>query len=170
MRNPRNIAVVGVSGYTGFELAKILLRHPEVETLTFYVRDPQGARCLSEMFPQLRGWGQAPVRALSVESIAASGAGTAFLATPHEASAELAPQLLHGGMRVVDLSGAFRFHDAATFARWYKLPTPHAALMGEAVYGLPEFYAKEVAAARLIARSIASVVFSAFCGAPIITG
>ena len=152
MKNPRNIAVVGVSGYTGFELAKILLRHAEVETLTFYVRDPQGARCLSEMFPQLRGWGQAPVRELSVEAIAASGAGTAFLATPHEASAELAPRLLDAGMRVVDLSGAFRFRDAATFARWYKLPTPHAAWLAEAVYGLPEFYAKEIAAARLIAN------------------
>ena len=152
MKNPRNIAVVGVSGYTGFELAKILLRHPEVETLTFYVRDPQGARCLSEMFPQLRGWGQAPVRELSIDAIAASGAGTAFLATPHEASAELAPRLLEAGMRVVDLSGAFRFQDAATFERWYNLPTPHAAWLGEAVYGLPEFYAKEIAAARLIAN------------------
>lgn len=152
MKNPRNIAVVGVSGYTGFELAKILLRHPEVEALTFYVRDPQGARCLSEMFPQLRGWGQAPVRELSLDSIAASGAGTAFLATPHEASAELAPRLLDGEMRVVDLSGAFRFHEPATFERWYKLATPHAAWLGEAVYGLPEFYAKEIAAARLIAN------------------
>jgi len=152
MKNPRNIAVVGVSGYTGFELAKILLRHPEVETLTFYVRDPQGARCLSEIFPQLRGWGQAPVREFSTGAVTVSGAGTAFLATPHEASAELAPQLLDAGMRVVDLSGAFRFRDAATFERWYKLPTPHAAWLRAALYGLPEFYAKEIAAARLIAN------------------
>jgi len=152
MKNSRNIAVVGVSGYTGFELAKLLLRHPEVEALTFYVREPQGARCLTEMFPQLRGWGQAPVRELSVEAITASGAGTAFLATPHEASAELAPRLLDAGMKVVDLSGAFRFAEAATFERWYKAPTPHAAWLGEAVYGLPEFYEKEIAAARLIAN------------------
>lgn len=152
MKNSRNVVVVGVSGYTGFELAKILLRHPEVEALTFYVRDPQGARCLTEMFPQLRGWGQAPVRDLSVEAIAASGAGTAFLATPHEASSELAPRLLDAGMKVVDLSGAFRFAEAATFERWYRLPTPHARWLGEAVYGLPEFYAKEIAEARLIAN------------------
>src|SRR5579862_183429 len=152
MKNSRNIAVVGVSGYTGFELAKLLLRHPEVEALTFYVREPQGARCLTEMFPQLRGWGQAPVRELSVEAITASGAGTAFLATPHEASAELAPRLLDAGMKVVDLSGAFRFAEAATFERWYKAPTPHAAWLGEAVYGLPEFYEKEIAAARLVAN------------------
>jgi N-acetyl-gamma-glutamyl-phosphate reductase len=152
MKNPKNIAAVGVSGYTGFELAKILLRHPAAEKLTFYVREPQGARCLTELFPQLRGWGQAPVKALSAEAIAESGAGTAFLATPHEASAELAPKLLEAGMRAVDLSGAFRFREAETFRRWYKLSTPHTAWLGGAVYGLPEFYAKEIASARLIAN------------------
>jgi N-acetyl-gamma-glutamyl-phosphate reductase len=152
MKDPKNIAVVGVSGYTGFELAKILLRHPEAKALTFYVREPQGARCLTELFPQLRGFGQAPVRSLSLGAIGESGAGTAFLATPHEASAEIAPRLLQAGMRVVDLSGAFRFREPATFERWYKLPTPHAAWLGEAVYGLPEFYAKEIAQARLIAN------------------
>ena len=152
MKNPKNIAVVGVSGYTGFELAKLLLRHPEAEKLTFYLREPQGAHCLTELFPQLRGRGQAPVKVLSVDAIVESGAGTAFLATPHEASAELAPRLLNAGMRVVDLSGAFRFREAETFARWYKLPTPHAAWLGEAVYGLPEFYAKEIAQAKLVAN------------------
>jgi len=152
MKNLENIAVVGVSGYTGFELAKLLLRHPAAEQLAFYVREPQGAHCLTELFPRLRGWGQAPVKQLSLEAIAESGAGTAFLATPHEASAEMAPRLLEAGMRVVDLSGAFRFREAETFARWYKLPTPHAGWLGEAVYGLPEFYAKEIAGARLIAN------------------
>ena len=150
--DPRNIAVVGVSGYTGFELAKILLRHPEARALTFYVREPQGAHCLAELFPHFRGWGQAPVRALSTERVAESGAGTAFLATPHEASAEIAPRLVEAGMRVVDLSGAFRFSEAATFEQWYRLPTPHAAWLGEAVYGLPEFYAGEIARSRLIAN------------------
>ena len=152
MKDANNIAVAGVSGYTGLELAKILLRHPEPKALTFYVRDPQGAHCLTELFPQLRGWGQAPVRELSVEAIAKGGAGTAFLATPHEASAELAPQLLNAGMRVVDLSGAFRFRDAETFRRWYQLPAPHAGQLSEAVYGLPEFYSREISQARLIAN------------------
>jgi N-acetyl-gamma-glutamyl-phosphate reductase len=152
MKDPKNIAVVGVSGYTGFELAKILLRHPAAEKLTFYVREPAGAHCLTELFPQLRGWGQAPVKALSAEAIAESGAGTAFLATPHEASAELAPRLLESGMRVVDLSGAFRFREAQTFERWYGLPTPHANWLGEAVYGLPELYAREIAGTRLVAN------------------
>jgi len=152
MKDPRNIAVVGVSGYAGLELSKILLRHPQASSLTFYVRETNGAHCLTEIFPLLRGWGQAPVRPWSVEAITKSGAGTAFLATPHEASAEIAPKLLQAGLRVVDLSGAFRFHEKETFECWYKLPTPHAALLSEAVYGLPEFYAQEIAQARIVAN------------------
>jgi N-acetyl-gamma-glutamyl-phosphate reductase len=87
MSNPRQIAVVGVTGYTGFELARLLLRHPEVKSPVFYVRDTNGAKCLAEISPQLRGLGEAPLRQLSIDAIKQSGAGTAFLATPHEASA-----------------------------------------------------------------------------------
>jgi N-acetyl-gamma-glutamyl-phosphate reductase len=152
MRNPRQIAVVGVTGYTGLELARILLRHPELEHPVFYVRETNGAKCLAELFPQFRGWGEAPLRTLSVDAIASSNAGAAFLATPHEVSAELAPALINAGLRVVDLSGAFRFREAETFTSWYKLPAPHAAWLGEAVYGIPELYASEIAGARLVAN------------------
>jgi len=152
MRKPEHLAVVGVTGYTGFELARLLLRHPTVKSPVFYVRDTQNKKCLAELFPQLRGIGEAPRRSLSIADITASTAGTAFLATPHEVSAELAPALLQAGMRVVDLSGAFRFRSADIFTSWYKLPTPHANWLSDAVYGLPELYAKEIASARLIAN------------------
>jgi len=152
MRKPEQLAVVGVTGYTGFELARILLRHPAAKSPVFYVRDTQGKQCLAELFPQLRGIGEAPLRPLSVAEITASAAGTAFLATPHEVSAEIAPALLEAGLRVIDLSGAFRFRSADTFASWYKLPTPHANWLGQAVYGLPELYAGQIASSRLVAN------------------
>ena len=152
MRKPEQIAVVGVTGYTGFELARIVLRHPAVKSPVFYVRETQGKKCLAELFPQLRGVGEAPLRSLSVAEIIASNAGTTFLATPHEVSAEIAPALLEAGLRVVDLSGAFRFRSADTFASWYKLPTPHANWLSEAVYGLPELYASEIASSPLVAN------------------
>jgi N-acetyl-gamma-glutamyl-phosphate reductase len=152
MKDTRHIAVVGVTGYTGFELAKILLRHPAVEKPVFYVRETNGAKCLSELFPQLRGWGEAPLRPLSFDAITSSKAAAAFLATPHEVSAEMAPALVEGGMRVVDLSGAFRFRSAETFTSWYKLPAPPANWLAEAVYGLAELYPKEIASARLVAN------------------
>lgn len=157
MRDPRQLAVLGVTGYSGLELAELLLRHPEPISVTFYVRDTQGAKCLSELFPRFRGWGNAPVRQLSEEAITASPAGVAFLATPHEASSTLAPALLQAGMRVVDLSGAFRFKSPETFSSWYQLPVPHRAWFEQAVYGLPELYPSEksqnpLASARLVAN------------------
>jgi N-acetyl-gamma-glutamyl-phosphate reductase len=146
------VAVVGGSGYAGFELAKLLLRHPGISRPTFYLRNAENVHCLTEIFPQLRGWGEAPCKPFSLEAIASSGAGTVFLSVPHEASIELAPQLLDAGLRVVDLSGAFRFRDPETFSTWYKLPAPPAALLEEAVYGLPELYAAKLPSARLVAN------------------
>ncbi len=153
MTDPRRVAVVGATGYAGFELAQLLLRHPGIAKPTFYLRESShSVNCLTEIFPQLRGWGEAPCRPFSVETIAASGATLAFLATPHEASLDLVPKLLAAGLRVVDLSGAFRFRSPETFADWYKLPAPDAALLAEAVYGLPELYGNALAGARLVAN------------------
>ncbi len=152
MRDPRNIAVIGVTGYTGYELATLLVRHPSVPRPTFYVREANGAHCLSQMFPQLRGRGEAPLKELTLDAITSSPAGTAFLATPHEVSADLAPKLLDAGLRVIDLSGAFRFASADTFSSWYKLPTPHASRLAEAVYGLPELFTTRISGAKLIAN------------------
>ncbi len=153
MTDPHLVAVVGATGYAGFELARLLLRHPHVEKPTFYLRESSAqVRCLTELFPQLRGWGEAPCRRFSVESVAASGASVAFLATPHEASLELAPALVEAGLRVVDLSGAFRFREPDTFAAWYNLPAPPRELLEQAVYGLPELYAQALPSARLVAN------------------
>src|SRR5258706_2495830 len=87
-----------------------------------------------------------------MDAIVPSNAGTAFLATPHEVSAELAPAFINEGLRVVDLSGAFRFREAETFTAWYKLPTPHAEWLSEAAYGIPELYSSEIAKAGLVAN------------------
>ncbi len=153
MNDPTRVAVIGATGYAGFELARLLLRHPNIEKPTFFLRDGAASvRCLTELFPHLRGWGQAPCRPFSVEGVKRSGAGLAFLATPHEVSLELVPELLDAGLRVVDLSGAFRFRDPETFSQWYELPEPTRALAEEAVYGLPELYAAELAQARLVAN------------------
>lgn len=153
MNAPARVAVVGATGYAGFELARLLLRHPQVEKPTFYLRGESAqTRCLAEIFPQLRGWGETPCRPFSVEAIAESGARTAFLATPHEASLELVPELLDAGVGVIDLSGAFRFRDADTFSQWYKLPQPDAAALNRAIYGLPELYSEDIPSARLIAN------------------
>src|ERR1700719_3264023 len=152
MRNLDHIAVVGVTGYTGFELARILVRHPAVKASTFYIRDTQGARCLDELFPQLRGRGDAPLQTFSADAITASKAGVAFVATPHDVSAELVPALVEAGLRVVDLSGAFRFPSGETFENWYKLPAAPPELLSEAAYGVPEIYESQIKNARIVAN------------------
>src|SRR5260370_10627586 len=152
MRNPLQVAVVGVTGSTGLKWPGMLLRHPALQPPVFYVRETNGAKCLAALFPQFRGWGEAPLRPLSVDAITSSNAGSAFLATPHEVSAELAPALIKAGLRVVDFSGAFRFREVETFTAWYKLPAPHAEWLNEAAYGIPELYSSEIAKARLVAN------------------
>jgi N-acetyl-gamma-glutamyl-phosphate reductase len=155
MNDPLRVAVVGATGYAGFELARLLLRHPHIARPTFFLRDSHtNVRCLTELYPQLRGWGEAPCKSLSVEAVANSGAQVAFLSTPHEASLELVPQLLaaNPNLRIVDLSGAFRFRERETFERWYKLVPPPADTLASAVYGLPEIYGDALPQARLIAN------------------
>jgi N-acetyl-gamma-glutamyl-phosphate reductase len=153
MSDAAKIAVVGATGYAGYELARLLLRHPHIETPTFFLRESRAnIRCLTELFPQLRGWGEAPCKPLSVDAVAKNGAEVVFLSTPHEASLELVPDLLKANpaLRIVDLSGAFRFRQPETFANWYKLPAPGEDLLAEAVYGLPELYEKALPKARLV--------------------
>jgi N-acetyl-gamma-glutamyl-phosphate reductase len=152
---PLQVAVVGATGYAGFELARLLLRHPNVRKPTFYLRGTHAdVRCLTELYPQLRGLGDAPCKPLSVDAIAKSEADVVFLSTPHEASQELVPALLAANpdLRLVDLSGAFRFRDGETLERWYKLKPSDFGAQTEAVYGLPELYADALPEARLVAN------------------
>ena len=147
------VGVVGVTGYAGAELARLLLRHPAVATPTFYLRGAhKSVHCLSELLPEFLGWGEAPCAQFSVDAMVHSGADAVFLSTPHEVSLEVVPELVKSGIRVIDLSGAFRFADAATFAHWYKLPAPDGETLRSAVYGLPELYADRLPDARLVAN------------------
>jgi N-acetyl-gamma-glutamyl-phosphate reductase len=155
MNDGLRVAVVGATGYAGLELARLLLRHPNVQKPTFYLRGAHAeVRCLTELYPQLRGWGDAPCRPLSAEAIAKSDAEIVFLSTPHEASLELVPALLtaNSSLRIVDLSGAFRFRDSATLDRWYKLEAADPATHMMAVYGLPELYSSALPNAQLVAN------------------
>ena len=155
MNDPLRVAVVGATGYAGYELARLLLRHPRIDKPTFYLREGNAnVRCLTELYPQLRGWGEAPCKPLSAAAIAKSGADVAFLSTPHEASLELAPELLAANpdLRIVDLSGAFRFREPDTFEHWYKLASAQKEILEQAVYGLPELYAKALPEAQLVAN------------------
>lgn len=98
--------------------------------------------------------GQRPPKTIpgTAEAIEQEGLDLVFLATPAEVSIELAPAILARGVKVVDLSGAFRLRDAETYSRWYNVRHTAPQLLSEAVYGLPEFYREEIRGARLVAN------------------
>jgi len=139
------IAVIGATGFAGQELIRILARHPRA-TLT--VATASQATSTPRKLPALTRLWNGEVRPLDLGIVSAE-ADAAFLALPEAASAEVAPVLLSAGLRVVDLSGAFRLRDATARTRWY--PATPAMPEGTA-YGLTEFEKDSVHDARLVAN------------------
>src|SRR5215467_1635574 len=140
------IAVAGATGYTGQELLRILSRHPAV---TIVAATSSGASsAAARKLPALAHVFTGTITPLDPAALA-NDAELVFLALPDKAAAELAPALLEAGVRVIDLSGAFRLRDDAQRARWY--PETHALPSG-LVYGLTELERAAVASARMVAN------------------
>ena len=158
-------AVVGVTGYAGAELARLLLRHPRLKgappVFSGRVDEKDAARGgipLSEIHPQLTdtsGSGNLKLEPFSWELLASRGVEVLFLATPHEQSRAWAPEALARGLRVIDLSGAWRLNEAANRAV-YAFEDDGSDLaartQAQAVYGMPELHRARIAGARLIAN------------------
>jgi N-acetyl-gamma-glutamyl-phosphate reductase len=144
------VAVLGASGSAGGELVRLLAAHPTVELSYLGARGAAG-RTLREVHPHLAIPGaDAPLRPIDAAA-AAADADVAVCALPYGVSAELAPALLEGGVRVIDLAGDFRL-DAEAARAWYGLEHPHPEWIDKAAYGLPELFGDEVADASLVAN------------------
>ncbi len=142
--------IVGITGYTGLELTRLVLAHPLLE-LVYGAAGATAGQPLTATWPALTGLLDLAVEAVDVEVIA-SRCEVVFLALPHGASAALAPALVEAGVRVVDLGADFRLRDAASYPAWYGFEHPHAAWLEQAVYGLPELDRSRLPGARLIAN------------------
>ena len=138
------VAVAGATGFTGQELLRILSRHPAVTLVAATSSGTTAARKLPALAHIFTG----QITPLDPAALA-NEAELVFLALPDKAAAELAPALLEAGLRVIDLSGAFRLRDDAQRARWY--PETHALPNGLA-YGLTELERSVVASARMVAN------------------
>ena len=141
--------IVGGTGYTGVELLRLLVQHPEVELKTITSRKEAGSP-VAAMFPSLRGRVDLAFSEPSPASL--RGCDVVFFATPNGVAMGEARALVDAGARVVDLSADFRIKDVAEWERWYK--TKHAApdLVAQAVYGLPEVNREHIRRARLVAN------------------
>ena len=150
-------AVVGATGYSGLELTRLLLRHPRVETPLLLSRqgEGEGALNLADLFPVLSGNGRYPLQPLSWATLKETGVQLLFLATPHQASRALVPEALAQGLRVIDLSGAWRLKEArhrAVYGFQDEGSLTAAELTEKAIYGLPELNRDRIASAAVVAN------------------
>jgi N-acetyl-gamma-glutamyl-phosphate reductase len=154
MHHPLRTVIVGAAGYTGAELASLLAAHPACEIVGVFgseKRAAEGEQPLSRLFPRLRGVVDLPLRVASVQPIVDLKPNVVFLCTPHEVSAAMSEALLAAELVVIDLSAAFRLHNAADYPTHYGFEHPAAHLLQRAVYGLPEFNRARIAESDLIA-------------------
>jgi N-acetyl-gamma-glutamyl-phosphate reductase len=143
------IGIVGASGYTGVELARLLCHCPDVKLTVATSRQYNGKK-LAEVYPNLAGLVDIVCEDPGTEDLV-ERADLFFTAVPHQTAMAIVPDLLKAGKKVVDLSADFRIHDGAVYEKWYQ---KHSAreYLGEAVYGLPELHRDQIVKARLVAN------------------
>jgi len=150
-------AVLGATGYSGLELTRLLLRHPRLEKPALLRRasDNGSAADLADIFPVLSGNGGYPLQSLAWPALKEQGIELLFFATPHEVSRSLVPEAIAQGIRVIDLSGAWRLKEKQHRAI-YNFQDSDALtasqLTERAVYGLPELNRDRIAGANLVAN------------------
>lgn len=143
------VGIYGASGYTGQELLRLLIRHPEVDVVALTSRKFNGVP-VSDVFPVFEGLIDEKFMDASPEDVAGLS-DVVFLALPHGVSMEAVSVFLEAGKKVIDLSADFRLRDIDIYEQWYKEHTV-PDLINEAVYGLPELYRDDIKAAKLVAN------------------
>jgi len=142
------IKVIGVAGYSGGELARLLLSHPNVEWLVLVDRKAEEPTPIWKYRPSLRGTTDQMV----VGSDEGVDFDVIFFATPDGVTMKQARDCMEMGMRVIDFSGDTRLRDADTYTHWYQIDHKDPALLKQAVYALPELHREAIKEADLIAN------------------
>ena len=146
--SPIRVGILGASGYTGAELVRLLLRHPDVR-LSALTAERQAGKPMGEVFPHLGGYGLPDL--VKISDLNWAELDMVFCALPHGTTQEVIAALPRD-LRVVDLSADFRLTSIPQYAEWYGHDHRAVDLQAEAVYGLTEFYRDRIAKARLIAN------------------
>ena len=143
--------LVGVTGYTGMELTRLLAVHPAIK-LTLVTSRSEAGKKLETIYPFLQGFELGSLVISELDTAKLAACDIVFLAVPHGAAMQMAAELRAQKIRVVDLSADYRLRDAKVFAQWYKAEHNQPDVLAESVYGLPELYAEEIAKAGMIAN------------------
>ena len=145
------VAIIGASGYTGAELARLLANHPHAAITVATASGERAGQPLSNLFPSLRQICDIECEEYDADSIAQK-ADFAFIALGHGRALEIAPQLLERDLKIVDLGADFRLRDTAQYEKWYKLPHSAPQVLATAIYGLPELHRDKIKSAKLVAN------------------
>ena len=148
----KKVAIVGASGYSGEELVRLLLNHPQVELTAVTSRQSAG-QTVAQVFPRFASHPKSKALRFSEPNaeLLAKQAEIVFLALPHGVAAEFAVPLMQSGCIVIDLSADFRLKSADVYKEFYTHDHPAPELLKKSVYGLPEIFRKEIKDALLIA-------------------
>lgn len=142
--------IVGITGYTGEELLKVLSKHPQAKVTGLYGRSAAETKDLKDVYPHFAGL-NLKVEPLDAKKIA-ENCDVVFLALPHAVAFEVIPQLFEAGVKIIDLSADFRLTNAAVYEKWYKVNHTAKDYIRHAVYGLSELNGEAVKQARLVAN------------------
>ena len=143
------VSIIGATGYTGAELIRLLTQHPKVDIEIITSNSFVGEK-ISDIYPNLTGIIDKKCEELNVEQIAEE-TEVAFTALPHGVSMDIVPQLINKDLKVIDLSGDYRYQDLDTYQQWYK---EHSSgeLLEVGTYGLAEYNSLKIKDSSLIAN------------------
>jgi N-acetyl-gamma-glutamyl-phosphate reductase len=144
------VGIMGATGYTAYELIRILLRHPQVEITAITSRQEAG-KSVATLHPSLYGRLDLNFENFEADEIARK-VDVVFTCLPHTASMQSVPRLLAEGIKVIDLSADYRLRDPGVYETWYGHVHTDPTRLGETVYGLPEIYGEKIKGHQLIAN------------------
>jgi len=145
-----NVGIIGVTGYAGEELIRLLLQHPQVRITSLTAKIDKPAP-IGEIFPKFKNQLDLVCTLPDLKEINAK-CDLVFLALPHTVSFTIVPQLLKAGKRVIDLSADYRLEDTKVYEKFYCVKHNDHANLKKAVYGLPELYRQKIKNAQLLAN------------------
>lgn len=144
------VGIVGVTGYTALEAARVLSTHPNAQVVGATSRADAG-KPLAEVHPSLAGRLDVQIETLDASALA-ERCDVVMCCLPHAASAETVRQLVSAGTRVIDFSADFRLSSVDVYEKWYDVKHPWPERVGNTVYGMPEFYSDQIKDADIVAN------------------
>jgi len=142
----KKAGIIGGTGYTGGELARLLCVHPDIDVISMTSRQSAGKK-VSGSHPYLKGYLD-----IGFTEHVNGDEDIVFVATPHGVAMSEVPKLIGSGIKVIDMSGDYRLHDPSEYEKWYGHEHTDAPNLKKSVYGLPELYRKDIGTSDIVAN------------------